>query len=125
MLYAILCYHDETITSAWSAEHDAAAIARLRQVHGKWAGQFKPIARLMASSSATTLRKSDGAVLDGPYAETKEQLLGLYIVDIADLAQGLEIARDLTRANPGGAYELRPIMSYYPDGAAADDDAHT
>lgn len=125
MLYAILCYHDEQITSNWSAEHDAAVIAQLKRVHGKWSDQFGPIARLMPSSSATVLRKGDGAVLDGPYAETKEQLLGLYIVDIADLAQGLEIARDLTRANPGGAYELRPIMSYYPDGAAADDDTHT
>ncbi|RMC36050.1 YciI family protein [Paracoccus alkanivorans] len=119
MLYAILCYHDENVTSNWSAEHDAAVIARLKKVHGKWADQFKPIARLMPSSSATTLRKSDGMVLDGPYAETKEQLLGFYIVDIRDLDQGLQIARDLTEANPGGVYELRPIMGYYPDGAAA------
>lgn len=119
MLYAILCYHDENVTSNWSAEHDAAVIARLKRVHGKWSDQFKPIARLMPSSSATTLRKSDGMVLDGPYAETKEQLLGLYIVDIRDLDQGVQIARDLTEANPGGAYELRPIMGYYPDGAAA------
>ena len=119
MLYAILCYHDENVTSNWSAEHDAAVIARLKRVHGKWSDQFKPIARLMPSSSATTLRKSDGMVLDGPYAETKEQLLGLYIVDIRDLDQGVQIARDLTEANPGGAYELRQIMGYYPDGAAA------
>lgn len=125
MLYAILCYHDEQITSNWSAEHDAAVIARLKQVHGKWSGQFGSIARLMPSSSATVLRKSDGAVLDGPYAETKEQILGFYIVDIADLAQGLEITRDLIRANPGGGYELRPIMSFYPDGAAAADDTDT
>lgn len=119
MLYAILCYHDENVTSNWSAEHDAAVITRLKKVHGKWADQFKPIARLMPSSSATTLRKNDGMVLDGPYAETKEQLLGFYIVDIRDLDQGLQIARELTEANPGGAYELRPIMGYYPDGAAA------
>ncbi len=124
MQYAILCYHDETVTTSWSAEHDAAVIARLRQVHGKWAAQFGPIARLMPSSAATVLRKSDGAVLDGPYAETKEQLLGLYIVDLEDLAQGLAIARDLARANPGGAYELRPLMGYYPDGQAAADDTN-
>ncbi|MBA4491329.1 YciI family protein [Paracoccus sp. S1E-3] len=122
MLYAILCYHDETVTTNWSAEHDAAVIARLKQVHGKWSDRFGPIARLMPSSSATVLRKSDGAVLDGPYAETKEQLLGFYIVDLDDLAQGLAIARDLARANPGGAYELRPLIGYYPDGQAAADD---
>ena len=49
-------------------------------------------------------------MIDGPYAETKEQLLGFYIVDIASLEEGLEIARDLARANPGGAYELRPLV---------------
>lgn len=122
MLYAIFCYHDEEVVTGWTAEHDAAVIGRLRKVHGKWADQFKPIARLMPSSTATTLRKSDGVVLDGPYAETKEQLLGFYVVDIEDLDQGLQIARELTEANPGGAYELRPIMGYYPDGAAAADD---
>ncbi|TWI32868.1 YciI family protein [Paracoccus sulfuroxidans] len=123
MLYAILCYHDETVTSNWSKAHDDEVITRLKQVHERWAQEFGPIARLMPSSQATTLRKTDGMVLDGPYAETKEQLLGLYIVDVTDLAQGLQIARELTEANPGGAYELRPIMSYYPDGAAAKDDA--
>lgn len=121
MRYAILCYHDESVTSNWSAEHDAAVIGRLKEMHGRWAEQMGPVARLMPSTSATVLRKSDGAVLDGPYAETKEQLLGVYVVDVSGLAQALEIARDLTRANPGGAYELRPIMSYYPDRATADD----
>lgn len=125
MLYAILCYHDEAETSNWTAEHDAAVIGRLRQVQGRWADQFGPIARLMPSSSATTLRKTDGVVLDGPYAETKEQLLGFYVVDVAGLGQALEIARELTAANPGGAYELRPIMTYRPDGAAAADDTDT
>lgn len=123
MLYAILCYHDEAETSAWTAEHDAAVIGRLGEVNRAWADQFKSIARLMPSSAATTLRKSDGVVLDGPYAETKEQLLGFYVVDVEDLAQALAIARDLTAANPGGAYELRPIMTYRPDGAATDDAA--
>jgi hypothetical protein len=51
-------------------------------------------------------------VLDGPYAETKEQLLGFYIIDVDSLEEGLEFARELTAANPGGAYELRPIMIY-------------
>ena len=60
------------------------------------------------------MRKSDGAVLDGPYAETKEQLLGFYIIDVDDLEEGLSFARELTVANPGGAYELRPIMLYLP-----------
>jgi hypothetical protein len=55
-------------------------------------------------------------VIDGPYAETKEQLLGFYVVDVESLDEGLQIARDLGRANPGGAYELRPISLFRPGG---------
>jgi hypothetical protein len=55
-------------------------------------------------------------VIDGPFAETKEQLLGFYVVDGQSLDEVLEIARDLARANPGGSYELRPI-SYFQAGA--------
>lgn len=121
MLYTILCYNDEAVTTAWTPEEDAAVLARLDTVHRKWAAQFKPMVRLMPTTAATTLRKSDGMVLDGPYAETKEQLLGFYVIDVENLDAGLEIARDLAGANPGGAYELRPIMIYYPDGTAAHD----
>jgi hypothetical protein len=48
-------------------------------------------------------------VIDGPYAETKEQLLGFYIVDCNNLDEALDVARDLGAANPGGAYEIRPV----------------
>jgi hypothetical protein len=53
-------------------------------------------------------------VLDGPFAETKEQLLGLYVIDVETLDEALEIARDLGRANPGGAYEIRPVRLFLP-----------
>jgi len=49
-------------------------------------------------------------VLDGPYAETKEQLLGFYLVDCDGLEQAIETAVELAAANPcGGAYEIRPV----------------
>lgn len=121
MLYTLLCYNDEATTTAWSPEEDAAVMARLDTVHRKFASQFKPMIRLMPTSAATTLRKSENLVLDGPYAETKEQLLGFYVIDVANLEAALEIARELAAANPGGAYEIRPIMLYYPDGLAVDD----
>ena len=116
MLYAILCYNDEAITSAWTKEEDDAVMAKLQVVHDKAreAGQFGPAIRLLPTTSATTLRKAQDLVIDGPYAETKEQLLGFYVVDIENLDEGLEIARELGQANPGGAYELRPIMLYVP-----------
>jgi hypothetical protein len=64
----------------------------------------------------TTVRITGGKtqVLDGPYAETKEQLLGFYLVDCASLEEALAIARELARANPGGAYEIRPVSLFLP-----------
>lgn len=114
MLYAVLCYNDEATVFSWSKEEDDAVMTRLGAVHEKWekAGKLKPQIRLLPTSAATTLRKKDNEVLDGPYAETKEQLLGFYIVEVEGLDEGLAFARELAVANPGGAYELRPIMIY-------------
>ncbi len=114
MLYAVLCYNDEAAVFSWTKEEDEAVMARLGVVHEKWekAGKLKPSLRLLPTSAATTLRKKDNEVLDGPYAETKEQLLGFYIIEVENLEEGLTFARELTAANPGGAYELRPIMLY-------------
>ena len=53
-------------------------------------------------------------MIDGPFAETKEQLLGFYVIDCAALEEAVEVARDLARANPGGAYEIRPIRLFMP-----------
>ena len=73
-------------------------------------GRLGPVARLLPTTAATTLRKDDPPlVLDGPYAETKEQLLGFYVVDCKNLDEALDVARDLGAANPGGAYEIRPV----------------
>jgi hypothetical protein len=118
MLYAILCYHDEAAVGAWTREEDAAVVGKLMVVHEKLArqGRLGPVARLLPTTAATTLRKDSDPplVLDGPFAETKEQLLGFYIVDCSDLDGALEVARDLGRANPGGAYEIRPIGMFTP-----------
>jgi len=113
MLYAILCYHSEDVVGAWSKEEDDAVMARLAVIQGKLAkdGKLGPVARLLPTTAATTLRKDrePALVLDGPFAETKEQLLGFYVVDVASLDEALQIARDLGQANPGGSYELRPV----------------
>jgi hypothetical protein len=114
MLYAVLCYNDEAAVFSWTKEEDDAVMGRLAVVHEKWEaqGKLKPSIRLLPTSAATTLRKKDNEVLDGPYAETKEQLLGFYIIEVDDLEEGLKFTRELAVANPGGAYELRPIMIY-------------
>jgi hypothetical protein len=116
MMYAVLCYNDEQMVCGWSKEQDDAVMTALSKAHDKWerAGKLKPSIRLLPTSAATTLHKQKDLVIDGPYAETKEALLGFYIIDVANLEEGLEFARDLAKANPGGAYELRPIHLYNP-----------
>ena len=112
MLYAILCYHDEDHVGSWTKEQDAAVMQKLAVVQDKLTkqGRLGPVARLLPTTAATTLRKDDPpVVLDGPYAETKEQLLGFYIIDCETLDEALDVARDLGAANPGGAYEIRPV----------------
>ena len=123
MQYAILCYHDEKVTCAWSKEQDDAVMTKLGGVMDKLSRQGKlgPVARLLPTTAATTLRKDreQPIVIDGPFAETKEQLLGFYIVDCQSLDEVLEIARELGQANPGGAYEIRPVGVFFPGKTAA------
>ena len=112
MLYAILCYHEEDFVGSWSKEQDEAVMKKLAVVQEKLIqqGRLGPVARLLPTTAAATLRKEDPPlVLDGPYAETKEQLLGFYIVDCKNLDDALDVARELGSANPGGAYEVRPV----------------
>ena len=119
MLYAILCYHDEDFVGSWTPDQDAAVMARLTVVQDKLKkeGRLGPVARLLPTTAATTLRKDDPPlVLDGPYAETKEQLLGFYIIDCENLDAALGVARDLGAANPGGAYEIRPVGLFQAGG---------
>jgi len=119
MLYAILCYHDEDTVGSWSKEHDAAVMQKLSVVQDKLTqqGRLGPVARLLPTTAATTLRKEDPPlVLDGPFAETKEQLLGFYMVDCKNLDEALDVARDLASVNPGGAYEIRPVGHFTPGG---------
>src|SRR4051794_38151931 len=120
MLYAILCYHDEDAVGSWSKEQDAAVMAKLAVVQDNLTkqGRLGPVARLLPTTSATTLRKEDPPlVIDGPFAETKEQLLGVYVIDAKNPAAALELARDLGKPNPGAFYESRPV-GYFTPGSA-------
>ena len=123
MLYAILCYHDEAMVGSWSKEHDDAVMEKLAVVQDNLVrqGRLGPVARLLPTTAATTLRKEGDPplVLDGPFAETKEQLLGFYIVEAKDLDAALDVARDLGRANPGGSYEIRPVGVFHPGNVAS------
>lgn len=124
MLYAILCYNNEDVVCAWSKEQDDEVMARLSVVTGKLReqGRLGPVARLLPTTAATTLRKSgdEPLVIDGPFAETKEQFLGFYVVECETLDDAVAVAKDLAEANPGsGSYELRPVGAFFPGNEAA------
>ena len=117
MLYAILAYHVEAEVLSWTAAEDASVMDKLRNAHARvnQNSPLGPAARLGPTVKARTLRGAgNGTVIDGPFAETKEQLLGFYVLDCRDSDAALDAARELRRANPNAVYEIRPIMTYIP-----------
>jgi hypothetical protein len=124
MRYAILCYDSEAVVGSWSKHEDEALMGRLAVVQKKLAaeGKLGPVARLMPTTAATTVRKGrEALVIDGPFAETKEQLLGFYVVDCESLEEAIEVANSLAQASTHGtgAFEIRPIALFKPGSAAA------
>ena len=114
MLYAVLCYASEDAVTSWSKEQDEAVMGKLAVIQQKYAeaGRLGPVARLLPTTAATTVRKVRGEsiILDGTFAETKEQLLGFYTVECNDLEEAVGFAREISDANPaGGSYEIRPV----------------
>jgi hypothetical protein len=115
MLYSLLCYNKEDVVWSWSREEDDAVMGRLSVVHEKLVkeGKLGPSLRLLPTTAAATLRGS--MVIDGPFAETKEQLLGFYVIDVENLDAALDVAKELSAANPTSVYEVRPIALFVPD----------
>jgi hypothetical protein len=116
MLYAILCYHDEDVVTAWSKEEDDAVLAKRSVVTNRLAarGRLGPIARLMPTTAAVTVRSgNEPLIIDGPFAETKEQLLGFYLVDCTTLEEAIAIAREMGQGE-SGAFEIRPLRLFEP-----------
>jgi hypothetical protein len=119
MQYAILCYHDESAVGALSKEEDDALMAELAVVRQQLEHKLGPVARLMPTTAATTVRAgAEPLVIDGPFAETKEQLLGFYVVDCATLEEAIDAARVLlaprVAAGLMSALEVRPISVFHP-----------
>jgi hypothetical protein len=116
MLYSILIYVAEDRVAALTQTEDDEHIERhLRlQERLKAHGKLGPAVRLERTSTAKHLR-TDGVhtVVDGPFAETKEQLLGFYIVDCESQDEALEIARSMPSI--GTVFEVRPVKRYFPN----------
>ena len=123
MLYAILAYHEEQAITSMSSAEDAALMDDLMKAHDtiNRTGRLGPAARLDFVRNAFTLRgPGEGMVIDGPFAETKEALLGLYVLECATREAAVEAARELRRVNPSAVYEIRPIVTYLPGEAVAE-----
>ncbi len=117
MQYAIFCYNQEAVVGTWTQEQDDAVMARHQKVIEGLAAQGKigPVARLQPTTTATTIRSGNPkAVVDGPFAETKEQLLGFYIVDCESAEEAAAIARQFVE--PPGSMEIRPVRNFFPGG---------
>ena len=115
MLYAILCYHNEDVVMSWSKEEDDAVLAKRRRAQKELVDtdRMGPAIRLMPTSAATTLRASgnEHLVLDGPFAETKEQLLGFYVVDCENLEEVVDFAKRM-KEGESVTFEIRPVQIF-------------
>jgi hypothetical protein len=115
MKFLAIIYNDESIYANATPEEIGATFA----AHGKFgedataAGVFAGGEGLQPVAAATTVRVRDGERLltDGPYAETKEQIGGYYLLDCRDLDDALNWAAQIPEAKTG-AIEVRPVMDY-------------
>jgi len=114
MLYAILAYHPAGVIEALTPDEGSVLMDRLMKVHEaiNETASLGPAVRLDFTKSAATLR--EGVVIDGPFAETKEHLLGFYALECASLDEAVDAARKLQRVNTTAIYEIRPVRLYVP-----------
>ena len=119
MLYALLCYHSEEVVFSWTKEEDDAVLAKLAVVQERLtkAGKLGPVARLMPTTTATTLagprpaRRHRWSVCRDQGAAPR-----LLHRRLPSLEEAIEIPRELGEHNPGGAYEIRPLRAFFPAG---------
>jgi hypothetical protein len=112
MRYALLICTDETTLDAISPSESEAVLAEYAAFGQEMTqrGVLKDGLRLRPTTDATTVRVRDGEVLtsDGPFAETKEQMGGFYLVDCKDLDEAIDVASKIPGARIG-SIEVRPV----------------
>jgi hypothetical protein len=115
MQYLLLIYTDET----QEANISQAALQTMMDEYNKFTDEVRRRDAMIAAealqptTTATTIRVRDGKTLttDGPFAETKEQLGGFYLVNCRDLDEAIELAAMIPGAR-SGSIEVRPIMDF-------------
>ena len=113
MRYVLLIYGDEKASSQLSQQEEEAVMAAYFAFGEKFKSQIVGGEALLSTTSATTVRLREGKTLstDGPFAETKEQLGGYYIVNCKDLDDAIQVASNIPGAREG-SIEVRPIMEF-------------
>jgi hypothetical protein len=117
MQYMLLIYNDESMNKSTGPEREAMFRAYREFTQSiVSSGHMKAGDGLQPTSTATTVRVRDGKALttDGPFAETKEQLGGYYLIEARDLDEATKIAARIPGAG-SGAIEVRPVMELPPD----------
>jgi len=115
MIYLLMIYADET---DWTTKSEAEMAPIMREHERleqdlRKAGKYRGCGGLAPTSAATTVRLSAGKpiVTDGPYAETKEQFGGYYLVDATDLDEALSFANRIPGVG-NRAVEIRPVLDF-------------
>ncbi len=113
MRYALLIYTNEAADTQASKQEQDAVMAAYYAFSEKFKDQIGGGEALLPTSSATTVRVRDGKTLttDGPFAETKEQLGGFYLVTAENLDEAIQIASNIPGAAVG-SIEVRPVMEF-------------
>src|SRR5262245_47924200 len=110
MKYMLLIYMNEQAMNDAERQQCYADSTRLtHELHAK--GQYVSAAPLRPVAMATSVRIRDGKALvtDGPFAETREQLGGFYIIEAKDLDEAIAVAKRIPPASKG-TVEIRPVM---------------
>jgi hypothetical protein len=115
MHYVLLIYQDEVAHAQWNQEQLAAENQAYYVYSEEVAksGALQSGSALMPTNSATTVRVRNGRTLttDGPFAETKEQLGGFYLMDCKDLDEAIALAARIPAA-ADGSIEIRPVLEF-------------
>jgi len=110
MKYMMLIYlHEKALSDSEREQCYKESAEYAQQIHAS--GQYLLAAPLHPTSTATSVRTREGKrfVTDGPFAETREQLGGFFLVDAKDLDEAIRIASEIP-AGRWGTVEIRPVM---------------
>lgn len=113
MQYAMLIYHNEAANMQMNEQEQGVLMAGYNAFTAEvqQSGAMRSGEALMPTTNATTVRVRQGKILttDGPFAETKEQLGGFYLLDCKDLDEAIAMAAKIPDAN-NGSIEIRPVV---------------